>query len=346
MPKNYLGIDVGWSKSNATTGLCLITVDQANFTWRCLKTGVERDGRLDALRQLIPYGTELSGVGIDGPLGCGLEPVNHYRAAEAMLMGGDRYVFRDRCQPARTDDKRGQDLHPAAIDLAELVLELQEARPRHLGLAEATSPHRIHRYRIVEAFPTAFLAFLLSEQSFPPREEMDREKSDIYWEIAVRHPFLIALTEHLDPECPPNLIRTLVEHLATRRHSYLRALIERLAPGRYLARSLEYIISHEHRAAFVCALTALCVHKQQYVAVGDPKYGDFILPPVEAWGSGPNSQASWVESPLRERVRRVHGNMGEHPTHGKARVIRNGRQWIPNPIVRRGRYSSPSASTP
>jgi hypothetical protein len=38
-------------------------------------------------------------------------------------------------------------------------------------------------------------------------------------------------------------------------------------------------MDHEHRAAVVCALTAMCVARQQYVAVGDSRNGYIILPP-------------------------------------------------------------------
>ena len=280
MPEYYLGIDVGYSKSKPSTGLCLITLDQDRLLWECRKTTNDECNRMDGLRALTQDVKVLNGVGIDGPLVPGIGPrlgfvkVNHYRAAEALLSRGD---LKGRCRPGQTHSGNGQNLHCHATKLANLVLRLQEEGL--IVLEEAVHPDRIHQYRIVEAFPTAFLAFLLSERSCAPMEEVDREKSDIYWEIAVRHPFLLDLIEDLDPECPSNFVRPLAEHLATGRHSYLRALIEHLAPGRNLARPLEYIISHDHRAAFACALSAMCVERQRYVAVGAPVCGDFILPP-------------------------------------------------------------------
>ena len=307
MTEYYLGIDVGYSERKPTTGLCLITLERDHCRWDCRVTSTAEKERSKDLLSLIPAGKILHGVGIDGPLRPDLGPVDHYRSADALLTGGMSYVFKNRCQPASTADSG--DLHCHATRLAMLVRKFQP------------------KSRIVEAFPNAFLAFLLADRSFPPLEEMDRAKSDIYWEIAVAHPFLLALIEHLNPESPLNVTRTLTEHLATRRHSRLRALIEHLAPGRYLARPLENIISHDHRAAFVCALTAMCAAKNKYVAVGDPKYGDFILPPIKAWGRGSRGQTSWAEIVLGKKVDSVHSRQA-HPSHRSARVLSNGEPWI------------------
>ena len=185
MSEFYLGIDVGYSQRRRSTGLCLITVDQANFTWICCDTGTDSGARQFALRELVPCGANLSGVGIDAPLIQGLAPVNCYRPAEALL---NRGCFQRRCNPAASYSRNGPtSLHNHANELANLVLELMEAR--HLRLDEAIHPHRIHQYRIVEAFPTAFLAFLLSLDEAPlgiPR----KQKSGRYWEAAVENQYL------------------------------------------------------------------------------------------------------------------------------------------------------------
>lgn len=327
MPEYYLGIDVGYSNSKPTTGLCLITLDQDRLLWECSKTSTDEHERMDALRALTRNVGVLNGVGIDGPLAHGLAIVNCYRSAEALLSRGD---LRGRCRPGQTNSGNGQQLHRHATELANLVLGLREEG--HFQLAEAIHPDRIHKYRIIEAFPTAFLAFLISERSFPTEEQMDRDKSDIYWEIAVRNPLLLALMGHLDPDCLPRFMRTLADHQSTRRYSYLRALIEHLAPGRYLAGSLEYIISHDHRAAFICALSAMCVARESYVAVGAPVSGDFILPPHKVWGADAQRQGSWAKHPIRENVAAVgndHGQNNPCPNFNQARVIRNNQQWMP-----------------
>ena len=325
MPEFYLGFDVGYSQRRRSTGLCLITVDQASFTWVCCNTGTDNDARRNALRELVPCGTNLSGVGIDGPLVQGLGEVNCYRPAEALL---NRGRFQGRCNPASSYSRNGQNLHHHATQLAQLVLELQQEG--HLALAAAIHPDRIHQYRIVEAFPDAFLAFLLSERDFPV-DLADRARSDTLWEIAMRHPFLFTLMEHLSAGSHPNLLHTLAEHLGTRRHSYMRTLIEHLAPGRRITRPLEYILNHDHRAAFICAMSAMCVAKNKYVSVGSPHGGDIILPPREVWRTGAPEQGSWVETTLRANVDSVARDFGQNnpcQNFNLPRVIRNGRYWM------------------
>ena len=326
MPEYYLGIDVGYAEATATTGLCLITVDQHHLQWQCLNTVTDRNQRLNDLRNLIPQTTILNGVGIDGPLTRGLAMVNCYRPAEALLSRSD---FQGRCQPGQTNSGNGQKLHHHATQLAQLVLALQQAG--HLALAGAIHPDRIHQYRIVEAFPDAFLAFLLSERDFPV-DLADRARSDTLWEIAMRHPFLFTLMEHLSAGSHPNLLHTLAEHLGTRRHSYMRTLIEHLAPGRRITRPLEYILNHDHRAAFICAVSAMCVATNEYVAAGAPGCGDIILPPREVWGADAAGQGSWAEPTLQENVVSVRGDNGQNNpclNFNQARVISNGQQWMP-----------------
>ena len=100
MPEYYLGIDVGWSLSNASTGLCLIKLDQDQLSWECRNsTSDDHERRLD-LQSLIPRDAHLNGVGIDGPLVHCLAQVNHYRAADALL---SRNLFGERCRPGQTN---------------------------------------------------------------------------------------------------------------------------------------------------------------------------------------------------------------------------------------------------
>ena len=174
------------------------------------------------------------------------------------------------------------------------------------------------------------MAFLLSERDFPV-DLADRARSDTLWEIAMRHPFLFALMEHLSAGSHPNLLHTLAEHLGTRRHSYMRTLIEHLAPGHRITRPLEYILNHDHRAAFICAVSAMCVAKNKYVSVGSPHGGDIILPPREVWRAGAPEQGGWVETTLRANVDEVARDFGQNnpcQNFNLARVIRNGRYWM------------------
>jgi hypothetical protein len=82
----------------------------------------------------------------------------------------------------------------------------------------------------------------------------------------------------------------------------LHKLIEHLAPGSRLEKRLASITDHDHRAAVICALSAMCVAKEKFVAVGDPRYGDIMLPPQKVWGCDSTGQSRWAETALQESV--------------------------------------------
>ena len=84
-------------------------------------------------------------------------------------------------------------------------------------------------------------------------------------------------------------------------------------------------MNHDQRAAFVCALAALCVTKGKYVAVGDTEDGHIILPPIEVWGRESTSGDCWAEEVLHENIVSVRRNQKGYTNHEKAQVIRNGK---------------------
>jgi hypothetical protein len=98
---------------------------------------------------------------------------------------------------------------------------------------------------LVEAFPSSFLGMMIHQPSLLAARRGDR--SDKFF-----------------------------QHLATT--GVLHALIEHCLPGRQLAQELSSIVNHDDRAAFVCALTALCIAVGSFTAVGDDD-GWIILPP-------------------------------------------------------------------
>ncbi len=294
MAEHYLGIDVGHSKSRPTTGLCLITIRHSHFLWRCCNTGTQESQRLEDIRRMVPAGATLAAVGIDGPLASNLDFVNCHRAADSLLTRG---CFQFRCKPGSTKSRRGQPLHRHATKLANLVIGLRDNGCLHLS--NASHPEPVHQSRIVEAFPTAFLAFLIPEnleEDFPSGK-LERTKSDAFYKIAVRE-------------------------------GYLRHLIKTLAPQSNLDHCLNSIKNHDHRAAFVCALAALCAAKNKYVAVGDPKHGYIFLPPSEVWGLESGSQSCWAETTLRQNMVAVRKNRNKRPTYDQVRAFRNGEQWL------------------
>ena len=288
-----LGIDVGYSKRRRSTGLCLLEVTPTSIRWQCLNTGTAEDQRLKDLRNLVPCGAHLLGVGIDGPLTPGLRVVPHYRSSDALLTRG---VFAKRGKPGATSAPSGQQLHLHATLLAKLVLQLQDEA--HLTLAQSTHPNPVHPSRILEVFPNAFLSVLLADVDFCNRP-LHRNASDVFWEVAVRE------------------------------ESYLENLFKALTPGRRLAKPLESVTDHDHRAALLCALAVLCAAQNRYVLSGDPVDGDIILPPHEFWGKGPKGISEpWAENALRQSVKAVRLNLKKFPNHEKARVLRNGVPWL------------------
>lgn len=98
---------------------------------------------------------------------------------------------------------------------------------------------------LVEAFPSSFLGMMIKD---PVRLAARRgDRSDIFF-----------------------------QHLATT--GILHTLVEHCLPGRQLTQNLSGIVNHDDRAAFICALSALCVATGDFVATGDDD-GWIILPP-------------------------------------------------------------------
>ena len=291
--QHALGIDVGYSKTRRSTGLCLLTITPSTLRWRCLNTASDQSQRLQDLRSLVPRGTRLLGVGIDGPLTPGLRVVPHYRSSDALLTRG---VFARRGKPGATSAPSGQRLHRHATYLAELVLKLQQEG--HLTLAKSTHPNPVHPTRILEVFPNAFLSVILPDAAFRSLT-LNRNASDVFWMVAVNS------------------------------EPYLQKLINSLAPGRRLNEPLESVTDHDHRAALLCALAVICAEQNRYVFSGDPIEGDIILPPHEFWGEGPSdADQPWAETALRHSVEAVRANPKNYPNHQKARVLRNGNPWL------------------
>jgi hypothetical protein len=141
-------------------------------------------------------------------------------------------------KPGASSAPVGRLLNAHANACARIVL-------RHCALAMAAHAARIDDKAVVEAFPSGFLGVMIGEPVALAARRHDR--SDRF--------FL---------------------HCCERRT--FEQLIGRLLPGRRLARAPADLTDHDERAAFVCALTALCVAAGDYTAVGDHD-GWIILPP-------------------------------------------------------------------
>jgi len=180
-----------------------------------------------------------------------------------------------------------QKLHQHATTLARLCLLLEEEGYWRLGPNPLPDP--VHLKCLLEVFPNAFLSVLLPDAAFVELGPLRRKASDRFWEVAMR-------------EC------------------YFERLLNLLVPGVKHEQQFADVTDHDHRAALVCALSAMTVCLGPYVACGDPVDGDIVLPPREAWGMGENC-APWAWEALERNLAMVRANGGGHRNHERARII-------------------------
>jgi len=151
-----------------------------------------------------------------------------------------RQLWRHIGKPAQSSTPNGIELNVAANSVARILIEIGAVEiARHEG--------NILPVSIVEAFPTTFLGVML-KAGFPVKRG---KRSDSYY-------------KHLT---------------AGESGGALGGLIRRLLPGRRIPEELSRVSNHDERAAIVCAISALCIAKGQYTAVGDEN-GFIIMPPV------------------------------------------------------------------
>ena len=132
---------------------------------------------------------------------------------------------------------------------------------KHSRIRKAKHKVRIDEFAIVEAFPTTFLGVMLD---YPAK---GKKKSDIFFADLVSN-------QSLDQ------------------------FVKKLLENRKWSQSIDEIKNHEDRAAFVCALTALCVAAGNFTAVGDERDGWIILPPQWAF-------AEWAWEAISETARQT-----------------------------------------
>ena len=297
MVEHFLGIDVGYRQNQPTTGLCLLTLDHGVLHWECLNTHTDDAARREDLRRLIDQRTHISAVGIDGPLAHNLVLVNNYRAAERILSLG---VFQCFCKPGQTNSPVGQSLNNHATLLTNIVLDLMA--DGLLQIDAGAHLHPIHDRLIVEAFPNAFLGVLLRAGHFADVPRDRSEKFDYLWDTAVEN----------------GSLEQAVLYVAPQNRAYQITF----------RNQIDDIANHDQKAAFICALTAMCIARNQYVAVGDPNYGQIILPPHDVWPIDIGFQMPWAETALRRNIVQVRRDIPKYPTHANAFVIRDGQHWI------------------
>jgi predicted RNase H-like nuclease len=247
-----LGIDVGWSEKSDTTGACVLRWDQSKITLDVHLVPTSFEQRTKKLKEIVGS-DKFEAVALDGPLRPGFGRIGEYRLGELILTR--RFSNLGYGKPGQSSSPNGLELNAHANLIAKSVIEAE-------CVAHAKHEAAIHELAIAEAFPTTFLAVMLDKAKRPS----SKAKSDIFFEWL------------LGPNAP-------CRHNPDR--DRIADLITGLLPRRTLQTQLGSITNHEHRAAVICAITALCVACRQYIAVGDSRNGYLIMPPlVEAGEAG------------------------------------------------------------
>lgn len=143
-------------------------------------------------------------------------------------------------KPGQSSSPVGRSLNAHANYCVAAVLMHGKLTPAHHSVS-------IHDCAVAEAFPTSFLGVMIERPSALTAVRGNR--SDIYY-----------------------------QHLAE--SSAIHRLMKHYLPDRHLASHPQVVSNHDDRVAFVCALSALCIAKNDYVAVGDDD-GWIILPPKQ-----------------------------------------------------------------
>ena len=249
LPPNgsVLGIDVGWSLTAKSSGICRLDWDETSVSWLVQHFNGDPQTRAEVVRQ-VAGGRQFLAAAFDGPLRGDLAVIDKYRAAERQLT---KPALASRIsQPGSSRSPVGRLLNHHTNEFAALVLQ-------HAELGPAPHRHAIHDRALIEAFPTSFLGLILDN----PEKGARQARSDRYYEALV---------------ASGTLDRLLAHHL----------------PGRALATPFAAITNHDDRAALICALTALGIANNDYLAVGDSD-GWIILPP-------PSFIASWAQPIIRD----------------------------------------------
>lgn len=165
-------MDIGYSRSRPSTGLCLI---DSTAAVPVRSVHVRASETLRAARALLGR-SRLVAVGIDGPLRPDLRRQRAGRECERRLTGSP---FRHRCQPGSVATPLGQRLHAEATRVARALARDHPAALR------------------VEAFPTAFLRTLLPEHR--PGRVPRGDKAQVYWACCLRAGALGSLVARLFP---------------------------------------------------------------------------------------------------------------------------------------------------
>lgn len=198
-----LGIDVGFSKSRATTGIAWSN----NGEFGAARTYSDWERR----SQHIPASTKFSVIAIDGPLVPVGSDDSLDRLCERLFIRG---AFQTRCKPGLSNHGYGKDLRRAAGETANQVLHLSE------HIADASRAIRQDTL-MIEAFPNAFLGVLLPEARFALPKAGKRKKFDWLYEHAVDSGVLSDLFQKIGWHNPQLLTAVLGERDHEKRAAWI-----------------------------------------------------------------------------------------------------------------------------
>jgi predicted RNase H-like nuclease len=292
-----LGVDIGWDKKKKTTSVCLISWSNVSVSIEIspnilFKYSDQDDAKAVAkAAKKLANGKILSITAIDGMIMPDLSKApKKYRYAEQCLSRG---AFKKFGKPGQASSGNGQKLATQASIVAQEL-------GRTLDLGTTTS---LISGQIIEAFPNAFLATLLSDeelesaiQVIDAQTEIDAIKARIKKKKnPPSHEELVARKRIEELRAKFNLKADLVRSdfyyellTASPQTNTLLQLIKRLIPGRNCHFDWGSCKDHDQRASLVCALTALCGAANQLSYVGDDTTGAIILPPRQ------NRRSRWT----------------------------------------------------
>jgi len=244
-----IGVDVGFSATRPTTGIACLDGDRLSVA--CAGTSWA------SRREQIPEGFRPEVIAFDGPLVSDGVAETATRACERIFV---RAPFARHCKLALSHWGSGLQLKRAARD-AHLQFSRTLAGKRPKRLTRDGS--------IVEAFPNAFLAVLMPEETLTraPRLARGRRFDWLYDELVTSCKLEVLLSADLE------LSVAIWGRLKTETH-------------------------HDKRAALICLLTAAFAAKGTGTMVGEATGGWLCLPPLPRW-------QPWAVSGLGRAVRAI-----------------------------------------
>jgi predicted nuclease with RNAse H fold len=242
---SLLGIDVGFSRKRATTGIAVY--EHGSLRSLCCVRSSPQD-RADILNE----GSRFDAIAIDGPILAATAADGLKRLSESLLIGRG---FNVRCKPGMSHHGFGLDLRRAAAPIVAEACLL--AKPASKAFGDRQIRHSIP---LVEAFPNAFLGVLLDDADYRAIGPVSRgAKFDRVYERAVVAGRIHSVFGELGWKAPE-----------------LMETVESEALNSSCA-------SHEKRAALICLLTAACGLAGNAEYVGDALGGWICLPPQKIW---------------------------------------------------------------